>query len=78
MSRRGKTRALMATAGAAALTCVPGVANACAVCFDASAENRGAFLGTTILLTLLPLAMIGGVSFVVWRRAKALDAESAA
>ncbi len=46
---------------------------ACAVCFDANDESRGAFLGTTILLSLMPLAMIGGLVYWVWRRSKAQD-----
>jgi hypothetical protein len=47
--------AWMACAGLA-----PGVAQACAVCGLANTQNQSAFLGTTILLSLLPLAMIGG------------------
>ena len=39
---------------------------ACAVCFDAKGENRWAFLGTTALLTFLPLGVIGGT--IWWLR----------
>ena len=50
---------------------------ACAVCFDANEESRGAFLGTTIFLSLFPLGMIGGLIFWIWRRAVAINAEEA-
>ena len=46
---------------------------ACAVCFDATSQARDAFFGTTILLSLMPLAMIGGLVYWIWRRAKAVD-----
>jgi protein-S-isoprenylcysteine O-methyltransferase Ste14 len=44
----------------------PQISQACAVCFSARDENRAAFLTTTILLTLSPLLMIGGV--IWWLR----------
>lgn len=46
---------------------------ACAVCFDANDESRGAFLGTTIFLSLFPLGMVGGIIFWLWRRSRELD-----
>ncbi|MCP4501360.1 MAG: hypothetical protein GY822_15485 [Deltaproteobacteria bacterium] len=45
---------------------------ACAVCFDSKGENRWAFIGTTALLTFLPLAIIGGT--VWWLRQRVLEA----
>ncbi len=48
----------------------PHTAWACAVCFDARAENRWAFIGTTALLTLLPLICVGGGAFWLYRRAR--------
>jgi hypothetical protein len=51
-----------------ALLLIPTVAHACPVCFDANAANRVAFYLTTALLTLLPLAMLGGLGFVFIRR----------
>jgi zinc transporter ZupT len=33
---------------------------ACSVCFDAKDGTRGAFLWTTVFLSLVPLAMIAG------------------
>jgi hypothetical protein len=58
---------------------LPGVALACPVCFAAKDEaNRVAFLITTVLLTALPVIMIGGV--IVWlaRRAREMDLEDRA
>ena len=49
---------------------VPAAALACPVCFDANEANRDAFLGTTILLSLLPLAFIGAVLWVLRKRAR--------
>ncbi len=40
------------------------VASACSVCFSATDENRAAFLGTTIFLTLLPLSLL--VALALW------------
>lgn len=51
-----------------AATTWPGAASACAVCFNATEDNRWAFIGTTAFLTLLPLAMIGGTLFWLRRR----------
>ena len=42
-------------------------ADACSVCFSATDENRQAFLVTTIILSLLPLAMIGGAAWWLFR-----------
>jgi hypothetical protein len=46
---------------------LPGLADACAVCFEASDENREAFTITTVFMTTLPLLMIGGVVSWFWR-----------
>lgn len=61
---------------AAALFCAwPTVALACPVCFDPREENRLAFLLTTVFLTLLPLALMGGTVYWLWRRYKQGAAE---
>lgn len=59
-------------------TLVPSVAFACPVCFSGSDETRAAFLLTTALLSLLPLAMIGGLVYVLVLRSRELDAEERA
>ena len=50
---------------------VPAMAFACPVCFAANEANRDAYLGTTVVLSLLPLAFIGGIVLVLWARARA-------
>lgn len=45
-------------------------ARACSVCFVAEEETRVAFLVTTGLLTLLPLAFAGGVVWWLVKRAR--------
>jgi len=49
---------------------LPAVAMACPVCFDATDANRGAYLGTTVFLSLLPLAAIGSVLIFLHLRSK--------
>lgn len=46
-----------------ALTC-PAMAVACPVCFQATDDNRWAFIATTGFLTFLPLLLIG--ASIVW------------
>lgn len=53
----------------ALLLALAAVAHACPVCgAEGAARNRAAFFGTTVLLSLLPLAMIGGGVWWVVRR----------
>ncbi len=55
---------------AGALLCWPSLALACPVCFDANEANREAFVLTTVVLSLLPLALIGGMLFYLYLRAR--------
>lgn len=55
------------------LPVLPGAASACAVCFDTTAENRMAFMVTTVILSLLPLGMVGGAGVWLRRRSRELD-----
>lgn len=48
---------------------VPSLALACPMCIASNEANRDAFLGTTVLLSLLPLAMFGGFLAYVLHRA---------
>jgi hypothetical protein len=58
---------------------IAGVAHACPVCFSAKDEaQRQALFDTTIFLTLLPLALIGGFIYWVARRVRRLDGEQPA
>ncbi len=49
---------------------------ACPVCFDASAENRMAFMKTAIALTVLPLGIVGGTGMWLRKRWRELTSES--
>lgn len=66
----------MARAWGAALLllCCPGLSLACAVCYEPNAGTRAAFLGTTLFLSLLPLAMIGGLVYWLVLRVRAFKA----
>ena len=50
------------------LCMLPGVAQACSVCFDANDQNRMAYIGTTVVLSLLPLALIGGALMYIRKK----------
>jgi len=53
---------------------LPDSASACSVCYVGAEESRKAFLLTTVLLSLLPVGMIGTLAWWVWRHARAADA----
>lgn len=55
------------------LAALPDVVQACPVCFDATDENRQAFLGTTIFLSLFPLGMVAGVGLWIRKRSRELN-----
>lgn len=68
------TRSLSTLLAAAALLVVlPEAVAACPVCFSATEENRLAFLGTTVFLSLLPLGMVAGAGLWIRRRSKERD-----
>jgi hypothetical protein len=41
---------------------------ACAVCSGGGEESKTAFIVTTIGLSVLPLALLGGIGWWIWRR----------
>jgi len=43
-------------------------AAACSVCFSATENTRGVYLGTTILMSLVPLLFFGLTAHMVWSR----------
>lgn len=52
---------------------IPGLAEACSVCMSGREdENRLAFIVTTIFMSVLPLAMIGGLGWYLRRRSRAI------
>ena len=61
-----------------ALLWLTNTALACPVC-GGGGQNQQAFIDTMIFMSLLPLAMLGGVAFLFWRlsRSPALTDESA-
>ncbi|MGB8224343.1 MAG: hypothetical protein WCF10_17260 [Polyangiales bacterium] len=50
------------------------IAYACPSCASPLEENRQAFVDTTIFLTVVPLAMIGGFIWWIRRRTREIDA----
>lgn len=58
---------------AALLIVLPEAAAACPVCFSGDEESRLAFLGTTVLLSLLPLGMVAGAGLWIRKRAREQD-----
>jgi hypothetical protein len=52
---------------------VPDSAAACAVCSAGSEESRKAFLFTTVLLSMLPIAMFGSLFWWFRRRFRELE-----
>ncbi|NNL65229.1 MAG: hypothetical protein HKP30_03200 [Myxococcales bacterium] len=52
---------------------VPGVAEACSVCFSTTEENQWAFIATTVFLSVAPLALLFAVGS--WLRRKVLESE---
>lgn len=61
-----RLRGAVAALAAAAVATVPDAARACSVCGAGNDRSNLAFLISTIFLSLLPLALIGGG--VVWLR----------
>lgn len=60
--------------GISSVVLLPAYALACPVCYTAREASRLAFLWTAIFLTLVPLGLIGGILYWLWRRIKANDA----
>jgi hypothetical protein len=70
-------RTLVATV--VAVLAVPALALACPVCGTAGPNDNGwAYFAMTIVLSGLPLGMIGGVVFWVARRSSAADRDESA
>lgn len=78
MMRAGRSRVVgIATSAVVLLALTPAPALACPVCGLAGPGDNGwAYALMSAMLSALPLGMIGGIAFWVYRRAKAADAES--
>jgi di/tricarboxylate transporter len=61
------SRFLLAITWLFCVALLPDAAAACAVCYGGAEESRKAFLFTTVLLSLLPIGMIGTLAWWVWR-----------
>jgi hypothetical protein len=72
MSGRWLGSAFACAVAFAAVAGWPELAGACSVCLSASDETREAYYATTVLLAVLPFALIGGIAF--WLRRYALSA----
>ena len=59
---------------AALLTSLPAVAAACPTCGVGNGRNKMAYFITTIFLSLLPLALIGGAMLWIARRSRSFIA----
>lgn len=71
MTRTVKTGLALLTA---MLASAASVVHACPSCASPLEENRQAFVDTTIFLTVVPLAMIGGFIWWLRRRVRQLEA----
>jgi hypothetical protein len=79
MGARGRALGPIAALVAGVVLVSPAIANACAVCTAGrDEENQMAFLLSTVGMSLTPLIAIGTLVFVLWRRIKKLEAETAA
>lgn len=59
------------------LVLLPAAAWACPSCVNTQEQNRVAYLLTTAFLSLLPLGMMGGIAYWLWRSARAAARVSA-
>ncbi len=67
----GSLRALRACLVCASAVAAPRLSLACSVCTAGREdETQAAFRLTTLLLSVLPLAMFGGFALWLWRRAR--------
>jgi amino acid transporter len=62
-----------AALGALSIGWAVDVAYACPSCASPLEENRQAFVDTTIFMTVVPLAMVGGMIWWIRRKAKELE-----
>lgn len=75
---RALIRQMVASCVAWILVSAPRTALACAVCSAGrDDESNTAFLISTIFLSLLPLAALGTLVYVLWRRIQKVEAEAA-
>ena len=47
---------------------IPGTAWACPACMVGDPKTAGIYLGMTLIMSALPLFLVGGLAFWLWRR----------
>ncbi len=57
---------LVAAAGFAPF--LPAATWACAACAAGDPKNAGTYLGMTLMMSALPLLLVGGLAYWLWRR----------
>ena len=58
-------RFLTAASGA---VLIPGAAWACPACMVGDPKTAGTYLGMTLVMSALPMLLIGGLGYWLWRR----------
>ena len=56
---------------------VPAKAHACSMCMLADPKTAGTYLGMTVMMSILPLSMLGGLVYWLWRRYSAPEPQDA-
>jgi len=52
---------------AAVLPLIPGVAWTCPACMVGDPKTAGIYLGMTLVMSALPLFLVGGLAYWLWR-----------
>ena len=64
--RLSRLTSILCVSAAAFLT--PAASLACSACMVNDPKTAGTYLGMTVMMSALPLLMIGGLGYWLWRR----------
>lgn len=64
--RMKSTYRSLVSAGLTAM--LPNAAHACSACILADPKTSGTYLKMTLVMSALPLSLLGGISYWLWRR----------
>ena len=53
---------------AALVSCIPSAGWACPACMVNDPKTASTYFGMTLMLSALPLSLIGGIGYWLWRR----------
>jgi len=53
---------------AAGATLIPGSSWACPACMVSNPKTAGTYLGMTLIMSALPILLVGGIGCWLWRR----------